>query len=58
MRIVTHVALGAPVMLIANKMYGADFVLLGLMNGTRCVVVGARRAAGSDPPLSSRNTLS
>ena len=50
LRTVTHVALGAPVMLISNKMYGVDTALLGLTNGARGVVGGARRAAASAPP--------
>ena len=50
LRTVAHVALGAPVMLISNKMYGVDTALLGLTNGARGVVGGARRAAASAPP--------
>ena len=47
-RTVAHVALGAPAILIANKMYGVDTVILGLMNAAaRGGVFGARRAAGS-----------
>ena len=45
-----QVALIAPVMLIARKMYGVDTALLGLMDGARGVVVEGRYAAGSAPP--------
>ena len=49
-RTVTRLALGAPVMLTGNKIYGVETALLGLVNGARGAVVGPRRSPGSAPP--------
>ena len=50
LRTLTRVAIGAPVMLIANKLFGVDTAPLGLMNGARGTVVGVRHSPGSAPP--------
>ena len=50
LRTVKHLALGSPVMLTSDKIYGVEAVLPGLMNGARGVVVGLRHSPGSAPP--------
>ena len=45
-----HLAIGSPVLLLTNKIYGVDTVPIGLMNGSRGTVVGIYQGRGGGPP--------
>ena len=49
-----HVDIGAPVLLVANNLFGVYTVPLGLMNGARCAVVAIPHGGPPAPSCATR----